>query len=61
MSNDDWYCCESTGVKPEGFTFHPNVTVCDTCGLKFPYWDCECELIHDCPDTGHLLLPNNNA
>ena len=53
MSNDDWYCCESTGVKPEGFTFHPNVTVCDTCGLKFPYWDCECELEHDCPDSGH--------
>lgn len=45
---EDWYCCESTGVRPKGFTYYPNVTVCDTCGLKFPYYDCECELEHEC-------------
>jgi len=52
MGDDDWYCCESTGVKPVGFTYYPNVTVCDTCGLKFPYYDCECELVHECPTVG---------
>jgi hypothetical protein len=43
---EEWYCCDT--VKPDGFTYYPNVTVCDSCGLKFPYYDCFCELAHDC-------------
>jgi hypothetical protein len=42
----DEFCCDAP--KPEGFTYHPNVTVCDTCGTKFPYYDCYCELRHTC-------------
>ena len=45
---DEEFCCGA--ARPtHGFTFHASgVTVCDECGLKFPYYDCFCELAHDC-------------
>lgn len=43
---DDEFTCDV--VRPDGFTYHRNVTVCDACGLKFPYYDCYCELQHTC-------------
>jgi hypothetical protein len=39
------YCCDTP--RPKGFTYFPNVTVCDTCLTQFPYYDCYCELQHD--------------
>jgi len=47
MTNEiDEYYCDTP--KPDSFTYHPYVTVCDACGLKFPYYDCYCELEHEC-------------
>jgi len=43
--NPEEYCCETS--RPSGFTYYPNVTVCDTCLTQFPYYDCYCELNHD--------------
>jgi len=41
------YCCDTP--RPDGFTYHPSgVTVCNKCYTKFPYYDCFCELDHDC-------------
>ena len=41
-----WHCCGAS--QPEGFTYHTFVTVCDTCFTQFPYYDCYCELDHEC-------------
>lgn len=54
---EDWYCCETK--KPKGFTYYPNVTVCDTCGLKFPYYDCFCELEHECDSSAATVTAQN--
>lgn len=43
--DEEWYC---DTPKPPGFTYYMNVTVCNKCGLKFPYYDCYCELQHEC-------------
>ena len=49
----DWTCCGAT--KPEGFTYHQFVTVCDTCLTQFPYYECFCELVHeDCNEATRL-------
>lgn len=49
MIDDDEFTCDVP--RPEGFTYHlSGVTVCDACGLKFPYYDCYCELSHECVD-----------
>lgn len=45
----DDFCCDTP--RPDGFTYHPNVTVCDRCKTKFPYYDCYCELEHECKPT----------
>ncbi|CAB4145885.1 hypothetical protein UFOVP1219_21 [uncultured Caudovirales phage] len=42
---EETFCCDTP--RPKGFTYFPNVTVCDTCLTQFPYYDCYCELIHD--------------
>jgi len=44
-TEQDDYCCSAT--KPSGFTYYGNVTVCNTCLTKFPYYDCYCELEHE--------------
>ena len=47
------FCCEAK--RPNGFTYHQFVTVCDTCLTQFPYYDCYCELEHeDCNETTRL-------
>ena len=43
---EEWFCCDIK--KPKGFTYYATVTTCDSCGLKFPYYDCFCELWHEC-------------
>jgi hypothetical protein len=48
---DEWDC---DTPRPTGFTYHMNVTVCDECGLKFPYYDCYCELEHECEKGKYL-------
>lgn len=45
MEIADEYCCGAT--RPTGFTYYNNVTVCNKCLTKFPYYDCYCELEHD--------------
>ena len=47
MIDADEFNCDVP--RPDGFTYHrTGVTVCDACGLKFPYYDCYCELQHTC-------------
>lgn len=46
MTDRAWVCCDA--IKPVGFTYYLNVTVCDVCFTKFPYYDCFCELEHEC-------------
>ena len=43
---EEWSCCDAP--QPKGFTYYPFVTVCDGCWTQFPYYDCWCELAHDC-------------
>lgn len=36
-------------VATTDFTFHPSgVAFCHRCKTRFPYYDCVCELVHDC-------------
>lgn len=47
MTDEEEYCCGEP--RPEnGFMYYRNVTVCEKCFTKFPYYDCYCELQHDC-------------
>jgi hypothetical protein len=47
MTDEEEYCCGEP--RPEdGFMYYRNVTVCETCFTKFPYYDCYCELQHEC-------------
>jgi hypothetical protein len=46
MVDEEWFCCDA--IRLDGFTYHQFVTVCDVCFTQFPYYDCFCELKHEC-------------
>lgn len=43
-------CCD--GELPDGITlaFGTAFATCYLCGYKCAYWECACELIHECND-----------
>lgn len=50
----DWECCEATtpkkirfGYSQFGGSFN---AYCDKCSFVCAYWDCACELRHDCKE-----------
>jgi len=52
MVDSEYYCCDS-GI-PEGMTIYNSriggnlVAFCATCTTIWGYWECACELVHDC-------------
>lgn len=53
--NTEIYCCENP-VMPKGVTADYGVfgtyrAVCDFCDYVCAYWECACELVHDCKEA----------
>lgn len=48
----EYYCCDSK--TPSGMTVYYShfggnlVAECDSCTTIWGYWECACELVHDC-------------
>lgn len=49
---EEWFCCDSQG--PKGMSFGMSsfggayVAKCSKCSYVCAYWECPCELEHDC-------------
>lgn len=50
--NTDVYCCESPALPKGVNTYHSlfggYVASCDNCDYVCVYWECACELAHEC-------------
>ena len=48
---EEWECCENPKL-PDGISvsFGFGMASCDKCSYRCGYWDCACELEHDCKE-----------
>jgi hypothetical protein len=59
MSNtvelEKWECCDTKAPKKISFGFShfggAYLAKCSKCSFTCGYWDCACELVHDCNET----------
>jgi hypothetical protein len=49
------YCCENAqmpkGMKAGHGLFGGYVATCENCNYVCGYWECACELVHDCKEN----------
>lgn len=53
LIQDEWVCCDSEMPKSvtTGFgTYGTYRATCDNCSFVCAYWECACELEHDCEE-----------
>jgi hypothetical protein len=52
---EEWFCCDSVAPKKIRFGFSQfggsYNAYCDKCSFVCAYWDCACELEHDCKEN----------
>ena len=50
---EEWFCCEAKAPKKMYFktTGAGYISSCSKCSYVCAYWDCACELRHDCNET----------
>jgi hypothetical protein len=54
VENGELLCIDHGHEMPTGVVFYRAQWVneprarCETCGIVWAYWDCACELVHDC-------------
>jgi hypothetical protein len=49
---EEWVCCENPEL-PDGISvsFGFAVASCSKCSYRCAYWECACELEHDCEEN----------